>query len=145
MLCSYQQKTDFLHSLASPQALLEIQESLLYPLRVPRRGALVYIYGVMRYLKPKTRPGLYSLAALAGTLLFLVLLNVLVALGQEGPDINYFLLVPAVCGYLFGMLALGFGSYSIIRQGERAVPVMIATLIGLLLLIFAVGEILIPH
>ncbi|MHB0915838.1 MAG: hypothetical protein ACYC5A_06960 [Thermoleophilia bacterium] len=96
-------------------------------------------------LKPATRSGQYSLAALAGMVFFILLLNTFVALGEEGPDINYYLLIPAACGFLSGVLALAFGLVAIISQRERSILVFIATLIGLLMLIFALGEAIFPH
>lgn len=111
-----------------------------------RLGEAGILLGRMKIpLKPATRSGRYSLLALAATVFFILLLNTLVALGQEGPDINYYLLIPASCGFISGILALAFGLVAIVRQGERSVPVFIATLIGLLMLIFALGEAIFPH
>lgn len=83
--------------------------------------------------------------SLAGLIICFGLLNLLVALGQEGPDINYFLLVPATIGGVFSMLSLVFGLVGIIGQRERSVLVFIATLIGLLIMVFSLGEVIFPH
>jgi len=48
-------------------------------------------------------------------------------------------------GMAAGILAFIVGLTAIMRQKDRALPVYAATLIGMLLILFLIGEVLFPH
>jgi hypothetical protein len=50
-----------------------------------------------------------------------------------------------LAGMLAGILAFIVGLTTIIKQKERALLVYVATLIGMLLILFLIGEVLFPH
>ena len=100
------------------------------------------------YFIPRTQWGKWSAGLLGGFFLFFLLMNLLVALGQEGGDTlfdNLALSIPAIFGGLCGVSAFFFGTYSIFKQQERSVLVFLATLIGFLILVFLIGEFTTPH
>jgi hypothetical protein len=103
---------------------------------------------MIRYLVPGTRAGAWALAAMAGVFVFYGLFHIPVALGQRGGDTffsNLYLAVPVLLIGLSGVAAFLAGLYAVIRRRERAVFVFIATLVGLFVLVFIIGEIACPH
>ncbi len=50
-----------------------------------------------------------------------------------------------LAGMVCGVLSFISGLLAIIKQKERAVPVYVSTAIGALLLVFLLGEFLLPH
>ena len=97
---------------------------------------------------PVTRSGAWSLGLMALAALAMVSSMVAVAAGQRGGDTpadNWVLSsLAAVMGA--GVLgALISGVYSITRRHERAVAVLMTTLLGLLGALFLIGELAVPH
>jgi hypothetical protein len=52
---------------------------------------------------------------------------------------------PMLTGFLSGIIAFFTGVISIIKRKERSLLVFVATIIGLLLILFLLGEIFSPH
>jgi len=78
----------------------------------------------------------------AAALLF-ALVQGLVASGQEGGETfadNLALSVPILLFFVCGILALLTGVVGIIRSNEQSVFVFLAALIGLVVLVFLIGE-----
>lgn len=97
---------------------------------------------------PRTRAGKWSLGLLAGCLLAFFLMQLLVVSGQRGGDTfldNLWLSLPALAGLLCALAAGAMAAVAVIRHGERSLFAFLALLLGLLLLVFLVGEIATPH
>lgn len=97
---------------------------------------------------PKTKIGKWSVGLLIAFIVFLVIGNIIVASGQEGGDTifdNLYISIPMILAALCAIAALITGLVSIIKNKERSVLVIIATLIGLIITWFVFGELLIPH
>ena len=109
------------------------------PAPTPRRG--------VRWL-PATRLGWGSLrvgAAFAG---FLVLILALVASGETGGDTFFSNLLLGLSGLAAGASAIAAGLvalFAIVRRGERSLVVLLVMLIGLYVLVLAIGELVSPH
>ncbi len=67
--------------------------------------------------------------------------NTILADMQARPALAYIMLAGMVCG----VLSFVTGLFAIAKQKERAVLVVISTTIGALLIIFLLGEFLLPH
>jgi hypothetical protein len=96
---------------------------------------------------PKTKFGKWSVGCLGLFFVLLLLARVIVASGQAGGETffsNPLISVPMSLAGIAGVLAFVFGVYSIIKQKERSVLVFVTTLIGLLILGFAAGELFGP-
>ncbi len=99
---------------------------------------------------PKTPLGKWSVGLAIAFILLFVLFQILVATGLRGamvgsrsiPYLNWNLALYA--SGLSGIAALVTGIIGIIRK-ERAIPVFLATLIGLFVLFFLLGKFLVPH
>lgn len=97
---------------------------------------------------PKTRLGKWSVGLIAAFFLLFLLLQVLVASGQRGGETffsNLALAIPGLSMGMVGVLAFFTGTVGIIKSKERSILVFLATLIGLFVLWFVLGEILSPH
>lgn len=100
-------------------------------------------------ITPKTYLGQWSAGLF---IIFLLLLStgmfVVQVLGQTGGDTifdNLWISIPMLGALASAIIAFILGTISIITKKERSIFVFIATTIGLLVLIFALGEILFPH
>lgn len=90
---------------------------------------------------PKTRLGKWSVGLIIIFFLLFVMGNLIVRL--QGP--KFLLSIPMFGAGATAILAFFTGIISIIKNKERSIPVFVATLIGLLVLWFVLGEILYPH
>jgi len=94
---------------------------------------------------PSTRWGWWSIGLEIAFLVILAIRFTLIASGQEGgrtffsnPSLAFSLLAAVVAAVAGGVIAFG----AMIWKGERSLLVLIALLLGLYVLFFAVGEIL---
>ncbi len=97
---------------------------------------------------PKTHLGRWSVGLIITFLVLFGLVQILVISGQEGGETfsdNLILAVPAFSMAIAGIVAFFVGIISIIKNKEQSILVFIATAIGLLVLMFVLGEILFPH
>lgn len=75
-------------------------------------------------------------------------LQLLVAFGQRGGETffsNPVLSIVALLMGTSGVLAFVTGTISIFRNRERSILVFLSTALGLFVLIFWLGEVLVPH
>lgn len=99
-------------------------------------------------LKPKTTMGKWSTGLITAFFLLFAVFLTLVASGQRGGDTffsNLALTIPVLLAAVSSVSALVTGIIGIVKSGERSVLVFLATVIGLFVLIFSLGEILFPH
>ena len=99
-------------------------------------------------IMPGTRPGKWPVALLILFLVLFVLVQLLVMSGQRGGDTfrdNLLLTVPVFAAGISGILAFVTGMVGVFRNGERAVLVFLSTAIGLVVILFVVGEFAFPH
>jgi hypothetical protein len=92
--------------------------------------------------------GKWSVGLAVAFILFFALFQILVASGQRGGETffsNLLLTVPVLLGGTCGVAAFVAGLISIIKSKERSVLVFVATVIGLIVLMFILGEVLVPH
>lgn len=97
---------------------------------------------------PKSTSGKWSIGLIGGLVLFFALLALLAASGQRGGKTfsdNLALAVPGLLAAISGIAAFFTGIVSIIFHRERSVAAYLATIIGLFVLLFCLGEILSPH
>ncbi len=97
---------------------------------------------------PKTVLGKWSVGLLVAFILLFALFQDLVASGQRGGAGFFDKLVLAIPGILMavcGIAAFLAGFTSIVNNKERALTVFLASLLGLLVLVFVLGEIFFPH
>lgn len=97
---------------------------------------------------PKTSLGKWSVRLIIIFLSLLLIFRLLVVAGQRGGATffsNLWLTIPALLMVITGASAFFTGIISIIKNKERAILVYLTTAIGLLILIFCLGEILFPH
>jgi hypothetical protein len=99
-------------------------------------------------LVPKTTLGKWSLGLSVSFFVSLGLLMLMAATGQEGGEKftdNLLLAIPAFLAAVSAVGAFSTGIVGIIRKKERSILVFAATIIGLLVLLFLVGEFTTPH
>jgi hypothetical protein len=65
--------------------------------------------------------------------------------GNETFFSNLYAAIPALLAWLSGVSAFFSGLLGIIMKKERSVLVLLAILFGLFVLMFGLGEILVPH
>ena len=97
---------------------------------------------------PKTPLGKWSVRLILIFFVSLATFSLLVASGQRGGETffsNQFLTFPMLIAGAAGVASFFTGIISILKYGERAVLVFVATAIGLFVLFFASGEIIFPH
>jgi flagellar biosynthesis protein FliQ len=97
---------------------------------------------------PKTRLGRWSIWLIIAFILLLISFQLLVISGQRGGDTffsNLVLSIPMLLAAISGISAFFTGIIGIIKSKERAVLVFVATIIGLFILVFVLGEFLVPH
>jgi hypothetical protein len=96
---------------------------------------------------PRTVPGKWAVGLAIGFIVFFVLVIILVSTGQEGGDTyfsNLYLAIPGMLAIISGVAAFLTGIISIILVKERGFLVFLATAIGLLVIVFMVGDLLFP-
>jgi len=99
-------------------------------------------------IMPKTHLGKWSVGLILAFFLLFMVLQILVAAGQQGGATffdNLLLSIPAFLGVIAGIASFASGIISILKNKERSVFVFLATAAGLLILIFVLGEIVFPH
>ena len=97
---------------------------------------------------PKTLLGRWSVGLAIAFFLLLATLALLAKSGQEGGETfsdNLLLAVPGLLSGVSGVAAFFTGVAAILRRKERSPLVFLATLIGLLVLLFVLGEVSSPH
>ena len=97
---------------------------------------------------PRTLPGKWALGLIGAFFIFMVIFWAVVASGVRGGDTffsNPALAIPISLAGVSGIAAFVSGLYGIIRRRERSLLVFLASLIGLFVLIFALGEVITPH
>jgi hypothetical protein len=97
---------------------------------------------------PSTGLGRWSLALLAGAAGLLILARSMAAGGATGgdtfldnPPLAFSMLGAALCTLFAG----GASGLAVFRRGERSLVSLLTFLLGLLVLVFLIGEIVIPH
>lgn len=99
-------------------------------------------------IRPKTPLGAWSVGLLAAAALLFAAAQGLVASGQRGGETftdNLALSIPLLLMTVCAVLAFLMGIVGIVRSKERSVFVFLATLIGLVVLVFMIGELLGPE
>lgn len=97
---------------------------------------------------PKSALGKWSVGFILAFIISLAVLMIMAASGQTGGDTLTSNLKLAIPGLLAGFCALSSlvtGAIAIVRSKERSTIVLVATIIGLLVFIFLLGEFLFPH
>jgi predicted Abi (CAAX) family protease len=97
---------------------------------------------------PKTSLGKWSVGLIAAFILFLALFLILVAFGQRGGETffsNLLLTVPMLLAGTCGVAAFVTGLIGIIKSKERSILVYLAIFIGFEIMVFGLGEFLVPH
>ena len=92
--------------------------------------------------------GKWSTGLVIAFFLSFAVFQILVVSGQRGGDTffsNPTLTIPIMLAWVSGISALVTGIIGIVKSRERSVLGFLATLIGLFVLIFSLGEILFPH
>jgi hypothetical protein len=101
-------------------------------------------------LLPTTTPGKWSIWLVLGVFVcFFVLRRIGLILGRGSGNETFFsnlyAAIPALLAWLSGAGAFISGLLGIIMNKERSVLVLLAILFGLFVLLFGLGEILVPH
>jgi len=94
---------------------------------------------------PKTSPGKWSVGLAISFIVFFALVSILGATGQEGGETffsNLYLAIPGLLALVSGFAAFITGIISIIFIKERAILVYLATAVGLLVILFILGDVL---
>jgi fluoride ion exporter CrcB/FEX len=90
---------------------------------------------------PKRKLGNWACLLIGVFFLFVLAIILLVRSGQGPRDpINLYLAIPGICAALSGTAAFFVGLVSIIKVKERSILVILATIIGLLAMLIAIGE-----
>ena len=100
------------------------------------------------HFMPKTTLGKWSVALIVVFIVLLVSFQLLVASGQRGGETFFsalILTVPILIAGFSGVSAFVTGLIGVIRSRERSVIVYLAVTIGLLVLLWGLGEIIFPH
>jgi hypothetical protein len=98
---------------------------------------------------PKTRLGVWSVGFLFAFFLLLATGIVVVSVfNQEGGETfldNLWISIPMLSAGASAIASFFTGIVAIIKSKERSILVFVTSLIGLLVLWFVIGEILVPH
>jgi len=90
---------------------------------------------------PKTKLGKWSVKLIIAFFLLFALCQIFVVSGHRGFGIPATIIPAGICG----IASFFAGIIGIIKKKERSVFVFLATIIGLFILWFCIGEVLIPH
>jgi hypothetical protein len=129
-------------------AIMSLEGTYPGNLSIDMGGCGVYNQPVNISFMPKTLLGKWSVWLIAALVVFLIIFQFLLASGQQGGETffsNLILAVPVMLAGLSGVASLVVGLVGIIWSRERAVLVFLCCVIGLFVLIFALGEIITPH
>jgi len=97
---------------------------------------------------PKTVLGKWAIWLIVVFFILFAVFQILVAIGQRGGEKFFDNLLLAMPGLLMAITGIGSfftGIVSIVKNKERAALVFVATAVGLLILLFVLGEIIFPH
>ncbi|MDD3840846.1 MAG: hypothetical protein PHP06_09810 [Clostridia bacterium] len=97
---------------------------------------------------PQTRLGKWSVGLIIVFFLLFALFQFLVATGQRGDATifdNLVLTIPIFIAGIAGIASFITGLTSIMKSKERSVFVFLASVIGLFVMLFVLGEIIFPH
>jgi uncharacterized membrane protein YeaQ/YmgE (transglycosylase-associated protein family) len=97
---------------------------------------------------PKTAAGWSCLASFGIGLLGFIIMGAVVGSGQEGGETftdNWWISGPAAIAALGLVGSFAAGLLAIAWKRDRAIPVILATVIGALVTDFLIGEIFMPH
>jgi len=97
---------------------------------------------------PKTSLGKWAVGLIAVFILFLALFIILVLSGQRGDEAffsNLLLTVPMLLAGTCGVAAFVTGLIGVIKSKERSILVFLAIFVGFDILVFCLGEFLVPH
>ena len=97
---------------------------------------------------PRSRSGRWSLTMTAVAVCLFAAFIGLVAGGQKGGDTffsNPWLAGTMTAGATFAIAAGGAGLFSIVRNRDRSLTVLVTTAFGLLVLAYTVAETAFPH
>jgi len=97
---------------------------------------------------PRTVLGRWSVGLAAAFFFFTAVFLIIAAAGARGGDSffsNMALAMPMLLAAICGASAFVTGIIAIIRSKERAIFVLLASVVGFNVLLFALGEILFPH
>ena len=97
---------------------------------------------------PRTILGRWSLGLMMAFFVFMAVFAVAAVRGADGGDTffsNLALSLPVLLAAICGAASFVIGLIAMIRSKERAILVMLATVVGCNVLLFALGEILFPH
>jgi amino acid permease len=97
---------------------------------------------------PKTFLGKWAIRLIVAFFILFAVFQILVGIGQRGGDKFFDNMLLAIPGLLMAFSGIGSfftGIVSIVKNKERSVLVFIATLVGLLILLFVLGEVVFPH
>lgn len=99
-------------------------------------------------LIPKTKMGCWSAILILCFFVFFVIMQIFVFLGMRGGETFFDNLPLSMCAlfmFLCGVGSFVLGVVSILRYKERSIIIFISAIIGLLVLLFLLGELFIPH
>jgi len=97
---------------------------------------------------PRTVLGRWSVGLIAAFFFFLAVFVIIAAAGAQGGDTffsNLALALPVLLAAICGVSSFITGIIAIIVSKERAILVMLASVLGFNVLLFGLGEILFPH
>jgi len=99
-------------------------------------------------VSPKTLLGKWAVWLIVAFVFLFAVFQLLVASGQRGGETffdNLLLAVPIVVAAICGISSLVTGLVGIIKSKEQSILVFVASFIGILVLIFVLGEFVYPH
>lgn len=102
----------------------------------------------MGKLIPKTQTGQVAILLFSSFTVLFIIFQQMVISGQRGGETffsNLWLTIPFLSAVLFAIAGAIYGSISIVRDKERAIPVFFVCLIGFFVLLFVIAEFLFPH
>lgn len=97
---------------------------------------------------PASRLGRWSASLFGGTLVAFLTMVALVAAGQRGGETfsdNLWLSIPGAIAAVGAVGAFLTGALALVRSRERSLVTVVVTLVSALVVVFLVGELLVPH
>jgi hypothetical protein len=97
---------------------------------------------------PKTLLGRWSVALAAVFFIFMAVFFAVIAAGVRGGETyweEWRLSIPFTSAAICGIGSAGTGLTALFRKGERSLLVILATMLGLFVAFFVVGEVFFPH